>query len=163
MKKRWVSLFVENNNGILAKISELFAGKMYNIDSITSGPTDDPTTTRITIQLTSDDLTFEQIKKQLSRCVGVIKVIDFTDIATFKKELIFIKVTECSLNEKNEIFKIAEVFNSKVIDYGLDAIIIEGVNKETRNNELVSLMGKFGKIEVVRGGVVAIERIENKA
>ncbi|MBS4961525.1 MAG: acetolactate synthase small subunit, partial [Clostridiales bacterium] len=127
-KKRWVSLFVENNNGILAKISELFAGKMYNIDSITSGTTDDPTTTRITIQLTSDDITFEQIKKQLSRCVGVIKVIDFTDIPTFKKELIFIKVTECSQSDKDEIFKIASVFNSRVIDYGVDSILTEGVN-----------------------------------
>ena len=124
-KKRWVSLFVENNNGILAKISELFAGKMYNIDSITSGTTDDPTTTRITIQLTSDDITFEQIKKQLSRCVGVIKVIDFTDIPAFKKELIFIKVTECSQSDKDEIFKIASVFNSRVIDYGVDSILTE--------------------------------------
>lgn len=159
-KKRWVSLFVENNNGILAKISELFAGKMYNIDSITSGTTDDPTTTRITIQLTSDDITFEQIKKQLSRCVGVIKVIDFTDIPTFKKELIFIKVTECSQSDKDEIFKIASVFNSRVIDYGVDSILTEGVNDEKRNNDLVNLMKKFGKIEVVRGGIVAIEQLE---
>ena len=160
LRRRIISLFVENVNGIGAKIFELFAGKMYNIDSFTSGVTDDPTITRITIQTTSDEITYEQIKKQLSRCDGVIKVIDFTDLDVIRRELIFIKVTECSQRDKDEIFKIASVFNCRVIDYGIDSITIEGVGKENRNNELVSLMKKFGKIEVVRGGLVSIERIE---
>ena len=80
MKQRWVSLFVENDIGVLAKISGLFSSKLYNLDSLTVGVTEDPTISRMTIGLTSDDKTFEQITKQLNRCVEVIKVIDFTNI-----------------------------------------------------------------------------------
>ena len=79
MKKRWISLFVENEVGMLAKISGLFSGKSYNLQSLTVGETEDPTISRMTIGLLSDDITFEQIKKQLNRSVGIIKVIDFTD------------------------------------------------------------------------------------
>ena len=74
MKKRWISLYVENEVGVLSKISGLFAGKSYNLDSLTVGTTEDPTVSRMTIATISDDETFEQIKKQLNRFVEVIKL-----------------------------------------------------------------------------------------
>ena len=80
MKKRWISLYVENQVGVLSKISGLFSAKSYNLDSLTVGTTEDPTISRMTIATVSDDETFEQIKKQLNRMIEVIKVIDFTDI-----------------------------------------------------------------------------------
>ena len=80
MEKRCISAYVENQIGVLAKISGLFAGKNYNLDTLTVGETEDPTMSRMTIELTCDDLTYEQIIKQLNRSVEVIKVIDFTDI-----------------------------------------------------------------------------------
>ena len=64
MKKRWISLYVENQVGVLSKISGLFSGKSYNLDSLTVGTTEDPTVSRMTIATVSDDETFEQIKKQ---------------------------------------------------------------------------------------------------
>ena len=70
MKKRWISLYVENQVGVLSKISGLFSGKSYNLDSLTVGTTEDPTVSRMTIATVSDDETFEQIKKQLNRLVG---------------------------------------------------------------------------------------------
>jgi len=79
MKKRLLCLYVENNVGVLAKIAGLFAGKNYNLDSLTVGPTNDITISIMTISLTSGDELFEQIKKQLNRCVEVIKVEDLTD------------------------------------------------------------------------------------
>ncbi len=75
MKKRWISLFVENEVGVLARISGLFSGKSYNLDSLTVGVTEDSTISRMTISLTSDDRTFEQIKKQLGRTVSDLKSI----------------------------------------------------------------------------------------
>lgn len=69
MKKRWICLFVENEIGVLARISSLFSSKSYNLDSLTVGTTEDITISRMTISLTSDDKTFEQIKKQLNRSV----------------------------------------------------------------------------------------------
>ena len=77
MKKRWISLYVENQVGVLSKISGLFSGKSYNLDSLTVGTTEDPTVSRMTIATVSDDETFEQIKKQLNRMIEVIKVIDY--------------------------------------------------------------------------------------
>lgn len=92
MKKRWISLYVENDVGVLAKISGLFSGKSYNLTSLTVGETEDETVSRMTISLISDDKTFEQVKKQLNRSVEVIKVLDFTETAIHKKEILFVKL-----------------------------------------------------------------------
>ncbi len=161
MKKRWISLFVENDVGVLARISGLFSGKSYNLNSLTVGTTEDETVSRMTISLTSDDKTFEQIKKQLNRSVEVIKVIDFTDIPIHLKELMFIKVNHCTERDKQEIFRISQVFDVKVIDYNPTTALIESVQTENRNNELVSMLATafLNRIEIVRGGSVAIEAI----
>lgn len=159
-KKRWISLFVENRIGVLARISALMSGKSYNIDSITVGETEDPTVSRMTIGLYSDDAVFEQIKKQLNHCVEVIKLIDITDAPTHMKEILFVKVTECSDAEKSEIFRIAQVYDAKVIDYGLNSVLLESVATEGRNNDLIALLNaQFKRLEVVRGGIVAVESI----
>ena len=81
MKKRWINLYVENEPGVLALIAGLFSGKSYNLESLTVGPAEDETVSRMTIGLTGDDQTFEQIKKQLARRVEVIKVVDLTETA----------------------------------------------------------------------------------
>ena len=159
-KKRWISMYVENRSGVLARIAGMMSGKLYNIDSITTGATEDPTVSRMTIGLSSDDATFEQIKKQLNRCVEIIKVIDITDAPTHMKELLFIHIHDCTETEKAEIFRVAQVFGAKPIDYGIDSVLLESVNTESRNNDIIDLlMKKFKNIEIVRGGVVAIESI----
>ncbi len=161
MKKRWLCLFVENDIGVLAKISGLFSGKSYNLDSLTVGVTEDRTVSRITISLTSDDRTFEQVKKQLNRSVEVIKVVDYTEVAIHMKELMVIKVSGCSKNEIEEIFRISQVFHTTVIDYERDAVLIESVKTENSNNDLIALLGRCfaNRIEIVRSGSVAIEAL----
>lgn len=99
MKKRWICLFVENEIGVLARIAGLFSGKSYNLNSLTVGATEDTSISRMTISLTSDDKTFEQIKKQLNRSVEVIKVVDYTDIPIHMKEILFIQINNCSDNQ----------------------------------------------------------------
>lgn len=161
MKKRWICLFVENEIGVLARISGLFSGKSYNLDSLTVGVTEDRTISRITISLTSDDRTFEQVKKQLNRSVEVIKVVDYTDIAIHTKELMFVKISCCSEKDIEEIFRISQIFNATVIDYDRDAVLVESVKTENSNNDLIALLGKCfaNRIEIVRGGSVAVEAI----
>ena len=159
MKKRWISLYVENQVGVLSKISGLFSGKSYNLDSLTVGTTD-PTVSRMTIATVSDDETFEQIKKQLNRTVEVIKVIDFTDVFVRMKEIMYIKVQKCTPEDKVECFQIAETFKAKVIDYGRDSLLLEFVQTGTKNDAVIKLMKEeFKSIEVVRGGSVGIESI----
>ena len=160
MKKRWISLYVENQVGVLSKISGLFSGKSYNLDSLTVGTTEDPTVSRMTIGTVSDDETFEQIKKQLNRMVEVIKVIDFTNMFVRMKEILYIKVFNCSSEDKVELFQIAETFKARVIDYGKDSLLLEFVQTATKNDAVVKLIKEeFGRIEVVRGGSVGIESI----
>ena len=151
---------MENQVGVLSKISGLFSGKSYNLDSLTVGTTEDPTVSRMTIATVSDDETFEQIKKQLNRMVDVIKVIDFTDIFVRMKEILYVKVFNCTPAAKVEVFQIAETFKAKVIDYGRDSVLVEFVQTATKNDAVVKLMKEeFKRIEVVRGGSVGIESI----
>ena len=113
MKKRWISLYVENQVGVLSKISGLFSGKSYNLDSLTVGTTEDPTVSRMTIATVSDDETFEQIKKQLNRMIEVIKVIDFTDVFVRMKEILYIKVFNCSREIKQSCFRLQKPSRQK--------------------------------------------------
>jgi len=161
MKKRWISLFVENEIGVLARIAGLFSGKSYNLNSLTVGKTGDETVSRMTISLTSDDQTFEQIKKQLNRSVEVIKVIDFSDGSIHLKELMFIKINNCTTQDMTEVFRITQAFDIKIINYNITTALIESVQTENKNNDLISLLSNCfaDRIEIVRGGSVGIEAI----
>ena len=161
VKKRWLSLFVENEIGVLARISGLFSGKSYNLDSLTVGTTEDSTISRMTISFTSDDKTFEQIKKQLNRSVEVVKVVDFTDTAIHLKELMFVRIHRCSEQDMMKLTYIKEIFHAKILDYNASTVLIETVQTEARNNDLIKLLEDSypDKIEIVRGGSVAIEAI----
>ena len=161
MKKRWICLFVENEIGVLARITGLFSGKSYNLDSLTVGITEDNTISRMTISLTSDDRTFEQIKKQLSRSVEVIKVVDYTDTPLHMKEILFVKVNHCSDTDISELFRISKVFGITVIDYDGSTVLLECTQTENKNDYFIILLKRkfVNRIEVTRGGSVAVESV----
>lgn len=161
MKKRWICLFVENEIGVLARIAGLFSAKSYNLDSLTVGITEDCTISRMTISLTSDDKIFEQIKKQLSRSVEVIRLVDYTDTPIHMKEILFVKVNGCSEEDRRELFRISKVFGVSVIDYDGKTVLLECTQTENRNDDLIALLKRtfMNRIEVVRGGSVAVEAI----
>lgn len=165
MKNRWIALYVENQVGVLAKVSGLFSGKSYNLQSLTVGTTEDESVSRMTICVTSDDITFEQIKKQLNRMVEVIKVIDLTDVPLHMKEILFAKVTGLDSEGRDKLFQIAQVFNAgsgsiKPVDMSSDSVILESTLTEHRNNDLIALLkSNFRQVSIVRGGAVAIESI----
>lgn len=160
MKKRWLSLYVENQVGVLARIAGLFSGKSYNLHSLTVGETEDTSISRMTICVEGDDATFEQIKKQLNRCVEVIKVVDLTNHPVRIKELLFLKVKGCDRTMKEELYRIAQVFEVSIVDYGKDTMLFECLQTEGKNNELIRVITEqWHQVEVVRGGGVAIEAI----
>ena len=160
-KKRWVSLYVENDVGVLAKISGLFSGKSYNLLSLTVGETEDPTVSRMTISLYGDDKTFEQIKKQLNRSVEVIKVLDFTDLPIHIKEILFIKLRSLKKEEIEDVFRSAEVFGIRITDYDKNAVLLESVKTESENDDILKYYKKhfLSRMEAVRGGAVAVESV----
>ena len=160
-KKRWVSLYVENDVGVLAKISGLFSGKSYNLCSLTVGETEDPTVSRMTISLYGDDKTFEQIIKQLNRSVEVIKVLDFTDLSIHKKEILYIKLHSLRRDEMEDVFRSASVFGVTITDYERSSLILECVKTESENDDVLRYYKKhfISRMEAVRGGSVAIESV----
>lgn len=166
MKNRWIALYVENQVGVLAKVSGLFSAKCYNLQSLTVGMTEHEDVSRMTICVTSDDITFEQIKKQLNCMVEVIKVIDLTHVPLHMKEILYAKVKGLDNEGKEEVFRIAQVFNVnngnvKVADIGEDSVLLECTLTDHRNDDLITLLKKQfkSKVEIVRGGAVAIEAI----
>jgi len=164
MKNRIISLYVENQVGVLSKISGLFSGKSYNLNSLTVGPTQDNTISRMTIETLSDDETFEQIKKQLNRLVEVIRVIDFTDLSVCIKEILYVKIYKCTLEDKTALFQIAQTFHANVVDYGQEEILLEFMQESLKNDAVIQMLKEdFCEIEVVRGGSVGIESISMNA
>ncbi len=165
MKNRWIALYVENQVGVLAKVSGLFSGKSYNLQSLTVGTTEHEDVSRMTISAICDDVTFEQIKKQLNCMVEVIKVMDLTNVPLHMKEILFAKVKGITSEQMQEVFRIAQVFNInngnvRIADIGTDSVMLECTLTEHRNNDLIDLLKRqFGQVEVVRGGAVAIEAI----
>ena len=161
MKKRWICLFVENEIGVLARISGLFSGKSYNLDSLTVGVTEDDSISRMTIGLTSDDKTFEQIKKQLNRSVEVIRVVDYTDLPIRLREILFARINGCTERDKIEVFRISEIYGAKIVDYDGSDILLEFINTENENNTFITRLKKTftNRVEIARGGSVAMETI----
>ena len=163
MKKRWIALYVENDVGVLAKVSGLFSGKSYNLQSLTVGTTEDETVSRMTISVESDDITFEQIKKQLNRMVEVIKVIDLTNVPLRLKELMFVKIMELNETQMTEVFQIAQAMRVDVVDIGIGSVMLECRRTEQKHDDLIAILKKeFMLISVVRGGSVAIESISTE-
>ena len=138
MKKRWIAWYVENGVGVLAKVSGLFSGKSYNLQSLTVGTTEDETVSRMTISVESDDITFEQIKKQLNRMVEVIKVIDLTNVPLRLKELMFVKIMELNETQMTEVFQIAQAMRVDVVDIGIGSVMLECRRTEQKHDDLIA-------------------------
>ena len=159
-RRRWLSLFVENQIGVLARISGLLSGKSYNIHSLTVGETQDRAISRMTVCLDADDKTFEQIMKQLNRSIEVIKVIDITDASIRSKEVMFIKIKGINERDRAEVLQMAQAFKFRIKDMDHNSVLVEAVRTEIVNDSILNLINeRFKNIEVVRGGPVAIESI----
>ncbi len=156
-RRRWLALFVENDVGVLAEISGLFAGKAYNLDSLTVGVTADETVSRMTVCLRSDDALFEQIKKQLNRNVNVIKVVDMTDDFYEENELAYFRVNASGSDARDALADIVSRYGLRILDARTDGMLLQSVNSFERTGELVKELTRLDRaVEVVRGGSVVI-------
>jgi len=152
-----ISVLVENKFGVLARVSGLFSGRGFNIDSLCVAETDDPTTSMMTIVTHGDDKIIEQIEKQLNKLIDVIKVNDLTKEDHVERELVLIKVgTE--KGKRSEIMEIADIFRAKIIDVGHKTIIVETTGDEDKLTALINLLKPFGIKEIVRTGKIALAR-----
>jgi acetolactate synthase-1/3 small subunit len=154
---RTLGLLVENHEGVLARISGLFSGRGYNLESLTVGITTDSSVSRITLVCRGDDAVFDQIKKQLNRLIDVIKVIDLTTVPAVKREMALIKVS-AEHNKRGEIFQVVDVFSGRIMDVGANSMMIEISGSSEKIDDFISVMQPYNIIEMARSGLVAIER-----
>ncbi len=149
-----LSVVVENESGVLARISGMFSRRGYNIDSITVGPSESEGLSRMII--VTDIADVEQIQKQLYKLINTIKVTNLSEQNFIDRELALIKVS--SKANRSEIIEIASLFRSRIIDVADDSIIIEAVGDNEKISSLIQILSPYGIREVSRTGTIAMSR-----
>ena len=152
-----ISVLVENKFGVLSRISGLFSGRGYNIESLSVGETIDPKISVMTIVTKGDDQIIEQITKQLNKLIDVIKVVDFMEIDHVEREMVLVKVAP-KKEDRIEVLRLTEIFRGRIVDSGTATFTIEITGDEGKINAFIELIKPFGIKEFVRTGKVAIAR-----
>jgi acetolactate synthase-1/3 small subunit len=158
-ESRIIAVLVDNEPGVLARVIGLFAGRGYNIESLTVSEVDpEENLSRITIVTSGTPMILEQIKAQLDRLVPIHSVSDLTIEGPYvERDLALIKVAG-SGEKRVEALRIADIFRARVVDAGHDHFIFEMTGRTEKLNTFVELMRPLGLVDVSRTGVVAIAR-----
>lgn len=152
-----ISVLVENEFGVLARIAGLFSGRGYNIDSLTVSPTMDPTISRMTIVTHGSDRIIEQIIKQLNRLINTIKVEDLTEQQFLERELILIKIPRAEQSH-TELLKVIEMFGGRIVDDEEATYIVELTGDATTLDKILSALKPYGILEFVCSGSIAVSQ-----
>lgn len=152
-----ISVLVENKFGVLSRVSGLFSGRGYNIESLSVGETIDPQISLMTIVTTGDDQIIEQITKQLNKLIDVIKVTDMKELEHVEREMVLVKVAPRHV-DKAEVLNLAEIFRGRIVDSSQKTYTIEITGDEKKIEAFIELMKPMGIKEFVRTGKVAIAR-----
>ena len=152
-----ISVIVENKPGVLHRVSGLFSRRGFNIESLAVGTTENPEVSRMTIVVTGDDQTLEQITKQLYKQIDVLKVFDLPEEESIERELALLKV---HANEKNraEITQIVDICKARIVDVAEDVLTIEISAEKEKVEGIQKMLEKFGIQELVRTGKIALQR-----
>lgn len=154
--KHVLAILVENRPGVLSKVAGLFSRRGFNIDSLAVGETENSAISRITITLTGDEYVVEQLSKQLNKLIDVIKVSNI-DEDSVARELILIKVHATPIT-RNEIVEIVNIFRQKIVDITKSSVTVEATGDVKKVGALIEMLRDFGIKEVVRTGMIAIDR-----
>jgi acetolactate synthase I/III small subunit len=152
-----ISVLVENKFGVLARVSGMFSGRGFNIDSLNVAPTHDATLSRITTVLNGDGAQLDLCIKQLRKLVNVVEVVDFTEGQAVERELVLVKV-RVDARSRAEIVQVADIFRAKIVNLTADNLIIELTGTDDKISALLSLLEPFGILEIARTGRLALKR-----
>ena len=153
--KNILTMLVENEPGVMARIAGLFAGRGYNIETISSAPTANPKMSRITIMTKATPLQLEQCMKQIKRLVNVIKLRDMTGKTAIKREMALICVNHTSEN-KQDLDQLLEGFHTKLMDQADKSITVEVNGDQDTIDQLIDILAPFGIKKMVRSGILAL-------
>ena len=153
-----LSVLVENAAGVLSQVSRIFSRKGYNIESLAVSTTDDPAVSRITIEVMADAAMIEQIMNQLRKQFPVYSVQELLPERSIRRELVMFKVKAENADTRNEVIQIANIFRASIIDVSLASLTLALICDESKADAMQKLLESFGILELVRTGMVALER-----
>ncbi len=151
-----LSAIVQNVPGVLAHISGMLASRGYNIDSLTVGETETPSLSRMTFVVMGDDTVLDQVRKQLTKIVTVVKVVDISSQEYVERDLMLIKIR--AAGKRSEIRELAEIFRGRIVDVADGEVIVEISGQEKKIEAFIDLMRPFGIVELARTGRIAMVR-----
>jgi acetolactate synthase I/III small subunit len=158
MTSHTISVLVENEFGVLARVAGLFSSRGFNIESLTVNEDPlDPTVSRIVLVTTGDEQVLEQINKQLNKLIPVIKVIDFKDVDILEREMVIVKVS-VEERTRSELDSIVSAFRAHIVDIGQRVVTVEVTGDADKIKAFIALVRPLGIKEVVRSGKVAMQR-----
>lgn len=151
-----LSILVENKPGVLLRVTSLFTRRGFNIHSLAVGETENPTISRITVQVDSEDIPFEQITKQLNKLINVLKVVVMENNSIIHHVILF-KVRS-SEQMRGQILQLVEMFRAHVVDVQPNSLVVEAVGTNKKLEALYANLELYGVTEIVQSGAVAIGR-----
>ena len=157
MQNRVFQLLVDNNAGVLSRITGLFSRRGYNIESITAGATFNPQITRITIVASGDEEILAQIEKQVAKLVDVRDIHELKPEKSVYRELCLIKVK--STPEKRQgVIGVADIFRAKIVDVNVDSMIVELTGNQSKIDAFIGLLQDYEILEIARTGIAGLGR-----
>jgi len=157
MSRHTLSVLVEDQPGVLARIASLFARRGFNIESLAVGPTEAEGVSRMTIVVNVAESPLEQVTKQLNKLINVLKIVELDNSAAVQRELLLVKV-KADNNTRSAILETVALFRAKVVDVATDAITIEATGNHDKIQALLDVLEEYGIKELVQSGMVAIGR-----
>ena len=157
MSRHTLSVLVENQPGVLARIAGLFSRRGFNIDSLAVGPTEHADVSRMTIVVNVEELPLEQVTKQLNKLIEVIKVVELDPVVSVQRELLLVKVG-ADPQTRSHILETVQLFRAKVVDVSPDAVTIEATGNVDKLEALLRVLEPYGIRELVQSGMVAMGR-----
>jgi acetolactate synthase-1/3 small subunit len=155
--KHTLSVLVENTPGALSRITGLFSGRAFNIESLNVGETLDPTLSHLTLVTRGDEFIIEQIIKQLRRLIDVYKVVDVSEGEFVEREMSLIKV-RAEEEHRAEILRISDIFRCKIVDVSPKSYTLEVTGPESKLKAVIELLRPIGIKEITRTGTIAMMR-----
>ena len=156
-KRRVISLLVDNQSGVLARVSSLFCRRGFNIDSLTVSATNDPAVSRITVTITSDEKALSQLILQTERLEVTRQVFVLDGEKSLERELLLLKVAS-DVHNRSELREIASIYKAKIIDLSPDSMVFELIGKPDKIYAFLKMFADYKILEQCRTGVTALER-----
>lgn len=157
MRRMVLSILVENTSGVLSRVAGMFSRRGYNIDSLSVGETHNPAISRMTVAVTGEELTLEQIEKQLNKLEDVIEIKELADGESVCRELVLVKV-KADISERQAIIAVADIFRAKIVDVAKESLMIELTGNQSKINAFIELLDGFEILQLVRTGLTGLSR-----